>query len=154
METQLVVSPKSITSATTAAVSAKGPLCDKGGVENSDEEDDTLDQLWACGEAPLTPPSGYVYSSTCPPLETQRALVGRRVLVAHHIEPIGWHVGKVYGYGVSHWDKKVCQTTNFKAAYTKKETNGELQGNQVRELTSRNYVREEWWMLLDQVGSS
>ena len=39
-------------------------------------------------------------------------------------------------------------------AYTKKETNGELQGNQARELTSRNYGREKWWMLLDQVGSS
>ena len=60
----------------------------QGGMESLDEEDDTLDHLWACGEAPLTPPSGYVYSSTCPPLETeeqQRALVGRRVLVAHHI---------------------------------------------------------------------
>ena len=63
-------------------------------------------------------------------------------------------MGKVYGYGVSHGDKKACQTANFKVAYTKKETNGELHGNQARELTSRNYGREEWWMLLDQVGSS
>ena len=56
---------------------------------------------------------------------------GRRVLVApHHIEPICWHVGKVYGYGVSHGDKKVCQTANFNVGYTKKETNGELQAGQ------------------------
>jgi hypothetical protein len=129
----------------------------QGGMESSDEEDDTAAQLWACGEAPATAPSGYVYSATCPPLETeeqQRALVGRRVLVTHHTEPIGWHVGKILHYGVSHTEKRLCETANFKVAYTKKETNGELQGHQARELTSRNYGRDEWWMLLDQVGSS
>ena len=70
-------------------------------MEESDEEDDTVDDLWACGDAPPSPPAGYVYAP-CPPLETeeqQRALVGRQVLVAHNTEPVGWHVGKVRFFG-------------------------------------------------------
>ena len=50
-------------------------------------------------------------------------------------QPIGCHVGK------------------------EKKTNGELQSHQALdratiELTSRNYGRYEWWMLLNQVESS
>ena len=41
----------------------------QGGMESSDEVDDTAAQLWACGEAPATAHSGYVYSVTCPSLE-------------------------------------------------------------------------------------
>ena len=48
----------------------------------------------------------------------------------------------------------MCETANFKVMYTKKETDGEMQGHQARELTARNYGRDEWRMLLDQVGSS
>ena len=98
-----------------------------------------------------------MYSVTCPSLETeeqQRALVGRRVLVAHHTEPAGWHVGKVQCYGVSNAEKRLCDTANFKVTYTRKETNGDLNGTEARELSSHNYGRDEWWMLLDQVGSS
>ena len=55
------------------------------GMEDSDEDDDTAELVWVCGAAPENPPEGYTYAP-CPPLETeeeQRALVGRRVLVAH-----------------------------------------------------------------------
>ena len=61
------------------------------GMEDSDEDDDTAELVWVCGAAPERPPEGYTYAP-CPPLETeeeQRALVGRRVLVAHVVDPIG-----------------------------------------------------------------
>ena len=61
------------------------------GMEDSDEDDDTAELVWVCGAAPEKPPEGYTYAP-CPPLETeeeQRALVGRRVLVAHVVDPIG-----------------------------------------------------------------
>ena len=60
-------------------------------MEESDEEDDTIDNLWACGDAEETPPVGYTYAP-CPSLETDdqcTALIGRRVLVAHNTNPIG-----------------------------------------------------------------
>lgn len=128
------------------------------GMEESDEEDDTADQLWACGDAPDVPPPGYTYAQ-CPPLETeeqQRALVGRRVLVAHNSDPIGWHIGRVRFLGVSAADKKACPTANFKLRFTKKETNSEMKEGQeeARELTASNYGRDEWWLLLDPVPSA
>ena len=61
------------------------------GMEDSDEDDDTAELVWVCGAAPKKSPEGYTYAP-CPPLETeeeQRALVGRRVLVAHVVDPIG-----------------------------------------------------------------
>ena len=61
------------------------------GMEDSDEDDDTAELVWVCGAAPENSPEGYTYAP-CPPLETeeeQRALVGRRVLVAHVVDPIG-----------------------------------------------------------------
>jgi hypothetical protein len=111
--------------------------------------------VWACGEALETPPPGYTYAS-CPPLETdqeKRALVGRRVLIAHITEPIGWHVGRVRFFGVGQKELKVCPTANFLLRYTKKETNGEIvEGQQeARELSASNYGRDEWWLLLDPV---
>jgi hypothetical protein len=63
-------------------------------------------------------------------------------------------VGKVQYYGVSNADKLLCKTANFKVTYSKKETDNALKGTEARELTSHNYGRDEWWMLLDQVGSS
>ena len=45
---------------------------------DQEAEDDTLADLWECGDAPETPPEGYTYAP-CPPLETeeeQRALCG------------------------------------------------------------------------------
>ena len=126
------------------------------GMENSDdEEDDTADQLWACGEAPEAPPEGYRYAS-CPPLETddeKRALVGRRVLVAHITDPIGWHVGRVRFFGVGAKWLKVCATANFLLRYTKKETNGDMKEGQEEacELSKAKYGRDEWWLLLDPI---
>ena len=125
-------------------------------MEESDEEDDTVEDLWACGDAPPSPPAGYVYAP-CPPLETeeqQRALVGRQVLVAHNTEPVGWHVGKVRFFGVGAKWKKHCETANFLVYYTKKDTGGLLNGEEARELSSRNYGPDEWWLLLDPTGSS
>ena len=99
------------------------------------------------------PPLGYAYAE-CPPLQTeeqQRALIGRRVLVAHYSDPIGWHIGRVRFFGVSAADKRACPTANFKLRFTKKETNSEMKEGQeeARELAARNYGREEWWLLLD-----
>ena len=127
------------------------------GMDSSDEEDDTADDLWACGDAPEAPPPGYTYA-VCPPLETeeqQRALVGRRVLVAHNSHPIGWHIGRVRFFGVSKAWRKVCESANFLLRYTKKETNGEMKEGQEegRELTATNYGRDEWWVLLDPIAT-
>ena len=92
----------------------------------------------------------------CPPLETAEqlsALVGRRMLVAHITEPIGWHVGRVRFSGVGTKWKKVCPTANFLIRYTKKETNGDMTEGQeeARELSVSNYGRDEWWLLLDAI---
>ena len=75
------------------------------GVEDSDEEeeDDTAERMEECGEAPATPPEGFVYAS-CPPLATeeeQRALCGRSILAAHILDgATGWFMGKVQNFGV------------------------------------------------------
>ena len=130
-------------------------------MEDSDEEDDTAEQLWACGDADETPPPGYTYAyaASCPPLETdvqQRALVGRRVLLAHNTEPIGWHIGRVRFVGVSKAWLSKCPTANFLVRYTKKETNGEMAegAEEARELSAKNYGRDEWWVLLDPVDGA
>ena len=50
------------------------------GDSDEEEEDDTADRMEECGEAPETPPAGFVYAP-CPPLATeedQRNLCGRR----------------------------------------------------------------------------
>ena len=47
-----------------------------------------------------------------------------------------------------------CETANFLVTYTKKETGGLLNGEEARELSSRNYGPDEWWLLLDPTGSS
>ena len=120
------------------------------GMEETDEEDDTADNLWACGDAPAVPPTGYTYAP-CPPLETeeqQRALVGRYVLVAHNSEPVGWHMGKVRFFGVGAKWKKVCATANFLVTYSKQLTDNLLSGEEGRELSTRNYGPDEWWLLL------
>ena len=113
------------------------------------------DNLWACGDAEETPPVGYTYAP-CPPLETDdqcKALLGRRVLVAHNTNPIGWHMGRVRFFGVNAKWRKVCPTANFLVRYTKKETNGEMAegAEEARELSAANYGRDEWWVLLDPV---
>ena len=116
----------------------------------------TADNLWACGDAPEILPAGYVYAP-CPPLETetqQRALVGRRVLVAHNSEPVGWHMGKVRFFGAGAKWRKVCETANFVVEYYKKDTGGLLQGQDGRELSVRNYGADEWWLLLDEAEGS
>ena len=107
------------------------------------------------GEAPEAPPEGYHYAP-CPPLETddeKRALVGRRVLVAHITDPIGWHVGRVRFFGVGARWLKVCATANFLVRYTKKETNADMKEGQEegREFSASNYGRDEWWLLLDPI---
>ena len=40
------------------------------------------------------------------------------------------------------------------SSYTKKETGGLLNGEEARELSSRNYGPDEWWLLLDPAGGS
>ena len=56
----------------------------------------------------------------------------------------------VHGVGAK-W-KKHCETANFLVTYTKKDTGGLLNGEEARELSSRNYGTDEWWLLL--TGSS
>ena len=113
-----------------------------------------------CGRAAMRRrrrPLATCMHAPCPPLETeeqQRALVGRQVLVAHNTEPVGWHVGKVRFFGVGAKWKKQCETANFLVYYTKKDTGGLLNGEEARELSSRNYGPDEWWLLLDPTGSS
>ena len=85
----------------------------------------------------------------------QRALVGRQVLVAHNTEPVGWqwHVGKVRFFGVGAKVKKACKTANFMVYYTEKDTRAVCSnGEEGRELTTRNYGADEWWLLLDPVA--
>ena len=59
--------------------------------------------MWACSQAPETPPNGFVYAP-CPPLATeaeQRALCGRSILAAHIPDgATGWYMGKVQNFGV------------------------------------------------------
>ena len=71
------------------------------------------------------------------------ALVGRRVLVAHNSDPVGWHIGRIRFFGVSTAAKKLCPAANFILRYTKKETNAEIKEGheEARELTARNYGR-------------
>ena len=97
----------------------------------------------------------------CETEEEQRALVGRRVLVAHNdnsggATPTGWHVGRVRFFGVSSKQKEVCETANFVLRYTKKETNGEIKEGleEPRELSARNYGCDEWWVLLDPLAAT
>ena len=89
-----------------------------------------------------------------PPLETaaeQSALVGRRVLVAHDSKhATGWFMARVRFVGVSAQVRLKCESANFVVTYTKKDTNGELQGDEGRELSARNYGPGEWWLLLDE----
>ena len=66
--------------------------------------------------------------------------------------PSRWHVGKVRFFGVGAKWKKQCETANFLVYYTKKDTGGLLNGEEARELSSRNYGTDEWWLLL--TGSS
>ena len=83
----------------------------------------------------------------------KRALVGRRVLVAHNTDPIGWHIGRVRFFGVGGKWLKACPSANFLLRYTKKETKGEFKEGQeeARELAASNYGRDEWWVLLDPI---
>ena len=125
------------------------------GMEDSDEEEEDDTALWACGDAPETPPEGYVYAP-CPPLATPEdhdALIGRRVLVAHNTDPIGWHVARARFKGLSQAWRKSCPTANFLLRYTKKETHGEMPdgSEEARELSTSNYGHDEWWILLDPV---
>ena len=63
-------------------------------------------------------------------------------------------MGKVRFFGVGAKWKKHCETANFLVTYTKKDTGGLLNGEEARELSSRNYGPDEWWLLLDPTGSS
>ena len=75
------------------------------GMEDSDEDDNdgTAERIEACGEAPESPPPGFVYAP-CPELGTetaQRALCGRKILAAHILDgATGWYIGTVQNYGV------------------------------------------------------
>ena len=67
--------------------------------ESADEdEDDTAERMDDCGEAPLTPPEGFVFAP-CPLLTTeaeQRALIGRKILAAHILDgATGWYQGMI-----------------------------------------------------------
>ena len=68
----------------------------------------------------------------------------------------GTFFGRVRFFGVSVADKKLCPMANFKLRYTKKETNSEMKegSEEARELTARNYGRDEWWVLLDPVPNA
>ena len=83
--------------------------------------------------------------------EQQRALIGRRVLVAHDSkQATGWYLGKVRFFGVSVKEKQACPTANFKVSYTKKDTDGQLYGDAACELSAANYGPGEWWLLLEE----
>ena len=92
--------------------------------ESADEdEDDTAERMDDCGEAPLTPPEGFVYAP-CPLLTTeaeQRALIGRKILAAHILDgATGWYQGMIQCFGVgASW--KVPDATHI-VLYKKKET--------------------------------
>ena len=97
-----------------------------------------------------------------PPLTTEqdhRNLTGRKVLIAHErtktLTP-SWYMGRIKLFGVSPAWKKVVLVrqlpTNFLVKYTKKETVNALDGDSALELTTHNYGRDEWWLLLDPVS--
>ena len=78
-------------------------------MDEADEEDDTALRMEDCGEAPESPPSGYVYahcplSAMCSAAEKeaqQRVLCGRKVLAAHILDgATGWYMGTVQNFGV------------------------------------------------------
>ena len=126
------------------------------GVEDSDEEeeDDTAERMEECGEAPATPPEGFVYAS-CPPLATeeeQRALCGRSILAAHILDgATGWFMGKVQNFGVGPSWKQPDAThiVLYKKAQTKRK---ELDGRVACRLTADNHGCAEWWLLLEPVA--
>ena len=47
-----------------------------------------------------------------------------------------------------------CAAANFLVKYTKKETDNALDGDSALELTTHNYGRDEWWLLLDPASPS
>ena len=61
----------------------------------------------------------------------------------------GWGYGFFKLFSVSPAWKKVCPSANFLIKYAKKETDNALDGDSALELTSANYGRDEWWLLLD-----
>ena len=63
-------------------------------------------------------------------------------------------MARVRFVGVSAQVRLKCESANFLVTYTKKDTRGELQGDEGRELSARNYGPGEWWLLLDEQYSS
>ena len=109
------------------------------------------------GDAPEDPPEGFTYAM-CPTLESDqdhRALIGRKVLIAHERTKTleaGWYIGRIKLFGVSPAWKKMCPAANFLIKYAKKETANALDGDSALELETHNYGRDEWWLLLDPVA--
>ena len=58
-------------------------------------------------------------------------------------------MGRIKLFGVSPAWKRVCRSANFLVKYAKKETGNALDGDSALELTTHNYGRDEWWVLLD-----
>ena len=46
--------------------------------------------------------------------------------------------------------QKCCPTANFLIKYSKRETGNALDGDSAMELSTANYGRDEWWLLLDE----
>ena len=134
------------------------------GMEDSadEDDDDTAERMEACGEAPETPPTGFAYVKSCPPLvslDEKKALEGRKVLTAHLLDgAIGWFVGTVFSSAVSKsWKtgKNGVPTATNIVAFDKRETGRkELHGKVAMELSPGKYGAAEWWLLLESVGSS
>eukprot|EP00966_Prymnesium_polylepis_P185467 4299018-Prymnesium_polylepis.1 len=127
------------------------------GMEDSEEEDDTVDRFAVCGEAPKEPPVGYVcYVPVSPPLislDDKKALVGKKVLTARIDDgACGWFLGTVTSSAVGARDKKKVPTATHVVTYTKKDFGTkDVVGTVATELSSSNYGSEEWWLLLEPV---
>ena len=118
-----------------------------------EEEDDTMDRMDACGEAPAEPPAGYAYAP-CPPLDTleqQEALKGRKILAAHILDGATGCMGTVQCVGVGpSW--KQPDATHI-VVYKKNETGMQaLNGRVACQLTADKYGAAEWWLLLEQIA--
>ena len=126
-------------------------------MEESDEEDDTAERMAACGEAPPTPPSGFVYAASCPSLvslDDKAALIGCKVLTAHLEDgACGWFVGTVVSSVVGKSWKKTAPRATHLIEYKEKETKTrKLVGKEATELSFENYGAAEWWLLLEPIG--
>ena len=124
-------------------------------MEDSDEDDndDTAERIEACGEAPESPPPGFVYAP-CPELGTetaQRALCGRKILAAHILDRLVRRHSAVLR-------RRLVVEAAGGDAYRQvlQEGDGLATPRWPRvacKLAADNYGRGEWWLLLHAVAS-